>query len=182
VAHGVRNSKRRGPRRQMYICRKFWFEHLFFENHDKLNIKNSDYRQQSLDRGPSKAHEKVWPCGEPTTPQHSDDDKTNRDAHSRQRKCWATHMIPSSRSSRQLTLTHARAHHRPCGSWAWSVGGVSSQPPRQTWLDAGRRRPNTCATSTKAQRWVQRLVQPGPAPLHRPPPMIFYFNLFNLKF
>jgi hypothetical protein len=30
---------RRGVRRQMYICRKFWFDHLFFENHDKLNIK-----------------------------------------------------------------------------------------------------------------------------------------------
>jgi hypothetical protein len=23
----------------MYICRKLWFDHLFFENHDKLNIK-----------------------------------------------------------------------------------------------------------------------------------------------
>jgi hypothetical protein len=25
----------------MYICRKFWFDRLFFENHDKLNIKKS---------------------------------------------------------------------------------------------------------------------------------------------
>jgi hypothetical protein len=39
VTHGGRNSERHGPRRQMYICRKFWFDHLFFENHDKLNIK-----------------------------------------------------------------------------------------------------------------------------------------------
>jgi hypothetical protein len=29
----------REPRRHMYISRKFWFDHLFFENHDKLNIK-----------------------------------------------------------------------------------------------------------------------------------------------
>jgi hypothetical protein len=38
VAHGGRNSKRRGPQRQMYISPKFWFDQLFFKNHDKLNI------------------------------------------------------------------------------------------------------------------------------------------------
>jgi hypothetical protein len=38
VAHGGKNSKRRGSRHQMYISRKFWFDQLFFENHDKLNI------------------------------------------------------------------------------------------------------------------------------------------------
>jgi hypothetical protein len=32
---------RRGVRHQMYLSQKFWFDHLFFENHDKLNIKNS---------------------------------------------------------------------------------------------------------------------------------------------
>jgi hypothetical protein len=32
---------RRGPRCQMYISRKFSFDHLFFENHDKLNIKKN---------------------------------------------------------------------------------------------------------------------------------------------
>jgi hypothetical protein len=30
---------RHGVRRQMYISRKFWFDHLFSENHDKLNVK-----------------------------------------------------------------------------------------------------------------------------------------------
>jgi hypothetical protein len=40
VAHGGRNFKRRGSRRQMYISPKFWFDQLFFENHGKLNIKN----------------------------------------------------------------------------------------------------------------------------------------------
>jgi hypothetical protein len=39
VAHGGGNSKRYGPQRQMYISPKFWFDLLFFENHDKLNIK-----------------------------------------------------------------------------------------------------------------------------------------------
>jgi hypothetical protein len=39
VAHGGKNSKRRGPRRQMYTSTKFYFDLLFFENHDKLNIK-----------------------------------------------------------------------------------------------------------------------------------------------
>jgi hypothetical protein len=28
----------------MYICRKIWFDLLFFENHDKLNIKKSGKR------------------------------------------------------------------------------------------------------------------------------------------
>jgi hypothetical protein len=41
VAHGGRNSKRRGPRRQAYISLKFWFDQLFFKNNDKLNIKKS---------------------------------------------------------------------------------------------------------------------------------------------
>jgi hypothetical protein len=40
VAHGGMNSKRREPRRQIYIFRKYWFDHLFFENSDKLNKKN----------------------------------------------------------------------------------------------------------------------------------------------
>jgi hypothetical protein len=43
VAHDSRNSKRRGPRRQIYISPKFWFDQLFFENHDKLNIKKFEY-------------------------------------------------------------------------------------------------------------------------------------------
>jgi hypothetical protein len=41
MAHSGRNSKRRGPRCQN-ISLKFWFDQLFFENHDKLNIKNPE--------------------------------------------------------------------------------------------------------------------------------------------
>jgi hypothetical protein len=43
VGHGGRNYKRRGLRRQIYISRKFWFDHLFFENPNKLNIKKSSW-------------------------------------------------------------------------------------------------------------------------------------------
>jgi hypothetical protein len=39
VAHSGRNSKRCRPQRQMYTFTKFCFDLLFFENHDKLNIK-----------------------------------------------------------------------------------------------------------------------------------------------
>jgi hypothetical protein len=49
VAHNGGNSKRRGPRRQMYISPKFWYDQLFFENHDKLNIKKNSSNMSSLD-------------------------------------------------------------------------------------------------------------------------------------
>jgi hypothetical protein len=31
----------------MYISRNFWFDHLFFENHGKISIKNSVVAQTS---------------------------------------------------------------------------------------------------------------------------------------
>jgi hypothetical protein len=55
VAHGGRDltpcdtaagAWRCELRRQMCICRKFRFNLLFFENHDKLNIKKSTSRRK----------------------------------------------------------------------------------------------------------------------------------------
>jgi hypothetical protein len=40
VLHGVRDSTP-WVRRQMYISRNFLFDHLFFENQGKINIKKS---------------------------------------------------------------------------------------------------------------------------------------------
>jgi hypothetical protein len=64
IAHGGRNSKCHGPRRQIYICRKFWFDHLFFENHDKLNIKKKS-KQEFLGRV-----QLAGPCGARRTIAH----------------------------------------------------------------------------------------------------------------
>jgi hypothetical protein len=39
---------RHGLRLQMYICRKFWFDPIFFENHDKLNIKKFQFERERM--------------------------------------------------------------------------------------------------------------------------------------